>query len=84
MAKVIMKDFKDLILDLVEEKKWPSANMVIHDIKDMTTQHIVNCIKKIKRENWRKVYLPLFEFEVEERKRKLQFETDILASLDNA
>lgn len=78
-----MKDFKDLILDLVKEKKWPSATM-IHDIKDMSTQHIVNCIKKIKRENWRKVYLPLFEFEIAQRLDKAKFELSILESLNNA
>jgi hypothetical protein len=84
MAKVIMKDFKDLILDLVEAKKWPSSNMVIHDIDKMSTQHIVNCIKKIKRENWRKVYLPLFEFEIAQRLEKAKFELSILESLENA
>jgi len=62
-----LKDFKQLIELLVMSNKWPSADGTIRDIHTMDTKHIINCIKKIKRDKWREVYLAPLYYELQQR-----------------
>lgn len=66
---------EDLVVDQIEEYKellskslWKCKDGKVIAIKDMTTSHIENCIKKMNRQKgWRIEYYPLFRQELERR-----------------
>jgi hypothetical protein len=69
---------EDLVLDNIEEQQTIKANFICNQIwttkegssihiKKMKTPHLVNCINKIKRENWRVYALPILETELKSR-----------------
>lgn len=56
---------EDLILaqesvEYVEIPVWTDQYGIRHTLDSMSTEYIKRCIAKIKRENWRTSYLPLF------------------------
>lgn len=68
-----MHDFEGFINHLYNNKLWPSADGQIHKLEDMSVSHITNAIAKIKRDQWRLVYLPLFQQELRERVADIEF-----------
>lgn len=49
---------------------WEDHNGNVHHINEMSTKYIERCINYIKTNNFRKIYLPLFEKELKKRKQK--------------
>jgi hypothetical protein len=66
-------DYESIVVRLIEQRKWPSSDGTIQNISTMNNDHIINCIEKIKRDNWRLEYLPLFEAELEFRSKPSRF-----------
>jgi len=66
-TRLKLKDFKQLIELFIISNKWPSADGTIRDIHTMETTHIINCIKKIKRDKWREIYLAPLCYELRRR-----------------
>ena len=63
----------DLITVDYELKKvivWEDHNGNVHHINEMSTEYIERCIKYIKTNNFRKIYLPLFEKELKRRQQQ--------------
>lgn len=77
---------EDLVVDQIEEYKellskslWKCANGNVVAIKDMTTSHIENCIKRMNRQRgWRKEYYPLFQKELQRRSGNVSDKEEIL------
>lgn len=47
-------------LEYVHVPVWYDQHENVHTLDSMSTEYIKRCIAKIKRENWRTSYLPLF------------------------
>lgn len=61
------------ITDNYEIKKiiiWVDRYDNTHYIDQMSTEYIERCIKYIKANNFRRIYLPLFEKELKKRKQQ--------------
>ena len=62
---------EDLVIDSIEQQEiqdnflykhiWTTYDGRAIYIKNMKTSHLINCINKIKRDNWRLYALPIFE-----------------------
>lgn len=55
---------------LLSSKIWQMKNGKCIRISDMSDSHIINCINKIIREDWRVEYLPILKTEMYNRKNK--------------
>lgn len=53
--------------NLIYNHIWTMYNDYEIHIKDMSTNHLQNCIKKCKREDWRLYALPILENELKSR-----------------
>ena len=53
------------------ELLWKDIERNVHAVSLMEDSHIINCINKIKRDNWRTEYLMFFEQEMLKRKTEL-------------
>lgn len=56
-------------------KMWTQANGVIVEVENMTTTHIINCIKCLKQGRidlggWESDWIDLFQSEIKSRKKK--------------
>lgn len=69
---------EDLVLDSIEEQQeiknnflynqiWTTCDKRTIPVKYMKTSHLINCINKIKRDNWRLYALPILEIELKLR-----------------
>lgn len=69
---------EDLVLESIEEQReiesdflynhiWTTYDGQSVPVKYMKTSHLINCINKIKRENWRLYALPILETELKLR-----------------
>lgn len=58
---------ENYIKELCKKNIWITRDNVEINIKDMTTTHIQNCIKRIIKYNWRLYYLPLLQIELSKR-----------------
>ena len=69
---------EDLVIDSIEQQQeiqdnflykhiWTTYDGRAIYIKNMKTSHLVNCINKIKRDNWRLYALPILEMELKLR-----------------
>lgn len=61
-------NYEAFINALIRQNCWPSKDGTIYKLRDMSLEHINNAILKIKREDWRLEYLPLFRAELIRRK----------------
>lgn len=52
---------------LLENQLWKTKDGRILPISSMSTQHILNSLRKIRRDNWRKPYGYLFNEELKRR-----------------
>ena len=53
--------------ELLANNLWKTAKGEILKVSNMTTHHLKMCINKIKRDNWRKDYLPILIKELNKR-----------------
>ena len=73
----LIADYEQWLNTLVKANKWSSKDGTVHEISKMSNSHIINCLKMIKRENYRMVYQPLFEAEVLYRQKQIQGTIDM-------
>lgn len=52
---------------LLENQLWKTKDGRILSISSMSTQHILNSLRKIRRDNWRRPYGHLFNEELKRR-----------------
>ena len=52
---------------LLQRGQWKKGKNEIVPISELSTQHIINIINKIKRDKWRVDYLDIMEKELRER-----------------
>ena len=65
----ILKEYQEKELITLSKKGiWKTKDKKHIRIKEMSTQHIIFSINKIKRENWRVYYLPILQEELNKRK----------------
>lgn len=53
--------------DLLENQLWETKDGRILPVSSMSTQHILNSLKKISRDNWRTAYAVLLKAELQKR-----------------
>lgn len=58
-------------INLLENKLWTTKDGRVLKIEDMSTKHIVNCIKRIRYLNyaWRREYLDILRNELKKREK---------------
>lgn len=52
---------------LLHSRKWKNGKNEIIPISELSTQHIINIINKIKKDKWREDYLDIMEKELKKR-----------------
>lgn len=52
----------------MKDTLWRCKDGRVLTVSQMETRHIIHCINKINRDNWRKKYLARLEIELEIRK----------------
>lgn len=52
---------------LLENQLWKTKDGRILPVSSMSTQHILNSLKKISRDNWRTAYAVLLKAELQKR-----------------
>ncbi len=67
-----LADYEHWIGKLLNDNKWPAEDGTVHELSKMSNAHVINCLKKIKREKWRLIYQPLFEAEIQYRIQQTQ------------
>lgn len=64
--------------DLIDQGLWPTSRGDLIPISEMDDQHLRNTINRVRRNNWRMLWLPSLQEELQLRTE--QADHDILAS----